>query len=81
MLPFLPVRQPRKDSASTSLSTNGGWWKARLRMIDNFSLALTHGLMALAAWYLLRRDDLDRETSPNDAEAKPRRGRWGGRNA
>jgi len=30
-------------------------------MIDNFSLAITHGLMLLAAFLLLRRPDLDRE--------------------
>ncbi len=30
-------------------------------MIDNLSLALTHGLMLLAAILLLRRPDLDRE--------------------
>lgn len=30
-------------------------------MIDSFALALTHGLMMLAAWILLRRPDLDRE--------------------
>ncbi len=30
-------------------------------MIDNFSVLLTHGLMLLAAWRLLRRPDLDRE--------------------
>ncbi|WP_281253192.1 hypothetical protein [Sphingomonas lenta] len=30
-------------------------------MIDNFALGLTHGLMLLAAWRLLRRPDLDRE--------------------
>jgi hypothetical protein len=28
-------------------------------MIDNFVLALTHGLMLLAAWRLLSRRDLD----------------------
>lgn len=50
-------------------------------MIDNFSLALTHGLMALAAWYLLRRDDLDREPSPRDAVEPPKRRRWGRRDA
>ncbi len=33
-------------------------------MIDNLSLALTHGLMLLAAWRLLRRPDLDSETPP-----------------
>jgi hypothetical protein len=30
-------------------------------MIDNFSLALTHGLLILAAWRMLSRGDLDRE--------------------
>jgi hypothetical protein len=30
-------------------------------MIDNFALLLTHGLMALAAWRLLMRSDLDRD--------------------
>jgi hypothetical protein len=28
-------------------------------MIDNFALALSHGLMLLAAWRLLSRKDLD----------------------
>lgn len=30
-------------------------------MIDLFSLGLSHGLMMLAAWRLLARDDLDRD--------------------
>ena len=30
-------------------------------MIDLFSLAVSHGLMLLAAWRLLSRDDLDRD--------------------
>ena len=33
-------------------------------MIDTLSLALTHGLMLLAAWLLLRRPDLDSEAPP-----------------
>ena len=33
-------------------------------MIDTFSLALSHALLALAAWRLLRRRDLDREALP-----------------
>ena len=33
-------------------------------MVDNFSIALTHVLMAIALWRLLYRDDLDREVSP-----------------
>ncbi|HVR90397.1 MAG TPA: hypothetical protein VHG29_04825 [Novosphingobium sp.] len=35
-------------------------------MIDYLAIALTHGLLALAAWRLLQRDDLDSE--PGDAE-------------
>lgn len=42
-------------------------------MIDNFSLGLSHGLMLLAAWLLLRRPDLDRETNAASEPAKPRR--------
>lgn len=45
-------------------------------MIDNFSLALTHGLMLLAAFLLLRRPDLDSETTSED-KAKARKRRWG----
>ena len=33
-------------------------------MIDNLALGLTHGLMLLAAWRLLRRPDLDGEGDP-----------------
>ena len=36
-------------------------------MIDNFSLAVSHGLLLLAAWLLLRRHDLDDEgDAPKD---------------
>ena len=33
-------------------------------MVDYFSLALTHALMALAVWRLLLRDDLDQDPDP-----------------
>lgn len=33
-------------------------------MIDNFALGLTHALLLLAAWRLLRRPDLDSEAPP-----------------
>lgn len=39
-------------------------------MVDNFSLAVAHILIALAIWRLLARDDLDREPpvrTPDDA--------------
>jgi len=39
-------------------------------LVDILSLALTHGLMAVALWRLLQRDDLDRDAG--DA-VKPRR--------
>ena len=40
-------------------------------MIDNFSLGLTHLLMLLAAWRLLRRPDLDREERPAPETDRP----------
>lgn len=33
-------------------------------MVDYFALALTHGLLALGAWRLLFRGDLDRDPEP-----------------
>lgn len=33
-------------------------------MIDNLSIALSHGLLLLAAWRLTRRPDLDLEDPP-----------------
>jgi hypothetical protein len=33
-------------------------------MIDNFSLALSHGLILLAAWRLIARPDLDDPDMP-----------------
>jgi hypothetical protein len=45
-------------------------------MIDNFSLAISHGLMLLAAFLLMRRDDLDHEPGPEDKPPVKKR-RWG----
>lgn len=40
-------------------------------MIDSFALALTHGLMLLAAWRLVSRPDLDDDrASPTDGARK-----------
>jgi hypothetical protein len=36
-------------------------------MVDNFAIALTHGLIALALWRLLNRADLDAEVSAREA--------------
>jgi hypothetical protein len=47
-----------------------------LPMIDNFALALTHGLMLLAAWRLLSRPDLDDDSAPPAAGGPGRR--WSG---
>lgn len=44
-------------------------------MIDNLSLAISHGLMLLAAFLLLRRPDLDSEAPPPDKTKK--KSRWG----
>jgi hypothetical protein len=38
-------------------------------MIDNFALALSHGLLLLAAWRLLSRPDLDDDDAPASAPA------------
>ena len=38
-------------------------------MIDTFALAVSHGLMLLAAWLLLRRPDLDREPPSGKPDA------------
>jgi len=46
-------------------------------MIDNLSLGLTHGLMLLAAFLLLRRPDLDQEKSPRDEQPIAKKRRWG----
>ena len=42
------------------------------RMIDYFSIALTHGLIHVALWRLLGRDDLDADA----AHAAPRPRPW-----
>ncbi|MBA4747714.1 MAG: hypothetical protein H2056_03260 [Sphingopyxis sp.] len=36
------------------------------RMVDNFAILLTHGLLALALWRLLDRADLDHEVSERE---------------
>jgi hypothetical protein len=45
-------------------------------MIDNLSLAISHGLMLLAAFLLMRRPDLDDESRPVEDASTPKR-RWG----
>lgn len=45
-------------------------------MIDLFSLALCHGLLLVAALRLLKRDDLDDETTSNSGETSTSP-RWG----
>jgi hypothetical protein len=40
-------------------------------MIDNLAIGLTHALMLLAAWLLVRRRDLDNERP--EAPKRPRR--------
>ena len=39
-------------------------------MIDNFALAVSHGLLILAVWRLLTRADLDDDAAPSDAGAR-----------
>ena len=42
---------------------DAGLEDASRRMIDNFAIAVTHGLMLLAAWRLLSRPDLDDDSA------------------
>jgi hypothetical protein len=54
-------------NAASTAHAYKGWQRTprdRTQMIDSFALALTHGLMALAAWRLLFRPDLDDEDAP-----------------
>ncbi len=44
-------------------------------MIDNLALAISHGLIALTVWVLLRRPDLDREVAPPDQGIRKPKGR------
>ena len=39
-------------------------------MIDNFALALTHGLIVLVFWRLLQSDALDRDPGEGEAGAE-----------
>jgi hypothetical protein len=45
-------------------------------MIDNFSLALTHGLLLLVAWRLLSRADLDEDPAPGAEPPAAKSRRW-----
>jgi hypothetical protein len=47
-------------------------------MIDILTLALTHGLMALALWRLLSRADLDDDAAMPRPKAQPWRRQRGG---
>ncbi|MDF2386402.1 hypothetical protein JMG10_33360 [Nostoc ellipsosporum NOK] len=67
----LTPRQPHPATpALRSRSADG-------HMIDNLSLAISHGLMLLAAFLLLRRPDLDHEPGPGDEPSKAKPSRWG----
>lgn len=46
---------------------------ARQNMIDNFALFVSHGLLLIAAWRLIFRDDLDKETPPDVAREEHKR--------
>jgi len=47
----------------------GALWDKSL--VDILSLALTHGLMAVALWRLLQREDLDRDAGDVAAPGRP----------
>jgi len=45
-------------------------------MIDSFALAVSHGLLLLAAWRLVFRPDLDDDSVGPPEPAEPRRRPW-----
>lgn len=45
-------------------------------MIDNFALALTHGLLLIVGWRLLSRADLDDDLPAGADPVAPKRRRW-----
>lgn len=49
-------------------------------MIDNFALALSHGLILLAAWRLLQRPDLDDPDATGPGAGEPRANGFARRN-
>ena len=66
------------NAASTASRYTGPTSRSADRpMIDNLSLAISHGLMLLAAFLLLRRPDLDHEPGPGDQPSKAKPSRWG----
>jgi hypothetical protein len=38
-------------------------------MVNNFAIGLTHLLLAIAAWRLVMRSDLDADPAPGEGEA------------
>ncbi len=49
----------------------GGETAGNMPVIDYFTIALTHGLIALAAFRMLSRDELDREEPRRKLGQKP----------
>ncbi len=60
-----------RAAAATVGNSGDNGNRVQARLINILTLALTHGLMAYAAWKLVLRDDLDEE----DAAARPA-SRW-----
>jgi hypothetical protein len=61
------------NGASTASAYGHAWTAGNQGLIDLFTLALTHSLIALALWRLLFRADLDSD----DGEVREPRRAWG----
>lgn len=63
---------PRQCHCKLNAASTACLYATGKAMIDYFTLALTHGLIAVALWRLLFRQELDQDGAP------PRRGqsRW-----
>jgi hypothetical protein len=64
---------PRQLDRGYSKCCQGSRQRGTDDMIDNLTIVLTHGLMLIAVWHLLKRPELDDETVLDPTTKK---GRW-----
>jgi hypothetical protein len=70
-----PILLSCAQLCQTSLNVASTSLRYATRMIDNFAIALTHGLMLFIAWKMLSSSGIDDEAVQTDAPTKKRWGR------